>query len=243
VRLRRGRIGSLDTYPLTVEAIRTFDTLKIRERVLFFVGENGSGKSTLLEALALAMGFGPEGGTRNMSFSTRPSPEGTNPEEPLLEFADALDVARTKRTRDGFFLRAESFFNVATTIDELDVQRSYGGISLHNRSHGESFMTLALERFGPGGFFLLDEPEAALSATRQMALMARMNDLLVADPETQFVIATHSPILLAFPDAQIISFDGGVMHEIAYHDSDPYVITRRFIEHPEAMLRTLFSDG
>jgi predicted ATPase len=250
VRLHRTRIAGRSTYPFTVAAIAAFDALKIRERMLFLVGENGSGKSTFLEALALAMGFGPEGGTFNLSFSTRPSPKETTPDEPLLEFADALAISKTKRPRDGFFLRAESFFNVASAIDRLDaasaggglISDSYGGGSLHDRSHGESFMALAMNRFGPGGLFILDEPEAALSATRQMALMARMNDLIVADIDTQFIIATHSPILLAFPNAQIVSFDGGRMHEIAYRDTDPYVITRRFMEHPETMLRTLFED-
>lgn len=250
VRLHRTRVANRTGYPFTVEAIAAFDTLNIRERMLFLVGENGSGKSTFLEALALAIGFGPEGGTFNLSFSTRPTPKDAHPEEPLLEFADALAIAKRKRPRDGFFLRAESFFNVASTIDRMDadpgiggsISDSYGGGSLHDRSHGESFMALAMHRFGPGGLFILDEPEAALSATRQMALMARMNDLLVADADTQFIIATHSPILLAFPSAQIVSFDGGRMHDIAYRDTDPYVITRRFMEHPDAMLRTLFDN-
>ena len=119
---------------------------------------------------------------------------------------------------------------------------AYGGISLHERSHGESFLALALNRFEPGGSSILDEPEAALSPARQTALTARMNDMLVAHPQTRFIIANHSPILLAFPLAQIVSFDGGSLHQIAYHETDPYIITRRFSEHPDAMLKTLFED-
>jgi predicted ATPase len=243
VRIRRDRVASWEQYPFTIDTIRAFDTLKIRARVLFFVGENGSGKSTVIEALARSMGFGSEGGTRNMTFSTRASPAGERADEALRALGDALDVSRTKRFRTGFFLRAESFHNVATVVDDVGSIDAYGCVSLHERSHGEAFMALALNRFKPGGFYILDEPEAALSATRQMALMARINDLLVADADTQFVIATHSPILLAFPNAQIVSFDGGALHEIAYHDTDPYIITRRFMEHPDAMLQTLFEDS
>jgi predicted ATPase len=242
IRMRRERVDSWERYPFSIDAIRTFDTLKIRERVLFFVGENGSGKSTVIEALALAMGFGLEGGTRNMTFARRDSAAGTRADEALRALGDAFDLSRTKRFRTGFFLRAESFHNVATVVDEVGSVDAYGGISLHERSHGESFLALALNQFKPGGFYILDEPEAALSATRQMALMARINDMLVADAATQFIIATHSPILLAFPNAQIVSFDGGSLHEIGYHDTDPYIITRRFMDHPDAMLKTLFED-
>jgi predicted ATPase len=177
-----------------------------------------------------------------MTFARRDSAAGTRADEALRALGDAFDLSRTKRFRTGFFLRAESFHNVATVVDEVGSVDAYGGISLHERSHGESFLALALNQFKPGGFYILDEPEAALSATRQMALMARINDMLVADAATQFIIATHSPILLAFPNAQIVSFDGGSLHEIGYHDTDPYIITRRFMDHPDAMLKTLFED-
>jgi predicted ATPase len=231
-------------YPFDVPAIASLRTLKVKSRVLCFVGENGSGKSTLLEAIALACGFGAEGGTRNFLLSTRREPEGDNdPEAPLERLADALRLTWTRRQSDGFFLRTESFYNVATYLDRLggDALKPYGGISLHERSHGESFLTLFLSRISGRGLYMLDEPEAALSAARQLALMVRMRDLLEHDDQTQFVIATHAPILLAFPGAQIISFDGGAMHEIAYRDTDAYMITRRFLENPDRALRELFA--
>jgi predicted ATPase len=203
---------------------------------VFFVGENGSGKSTLLEAVALACGFGREGGTRNFTFSTQAQPgaESTRAERAIDRLADALRLSFGKRQRDGFFLRAESFYNVATYLDRLGptALASYGGMSLHERSHGESFMTLLLERFSGDGLYLIDEPEAALSAARQLALLARMHVLLERAPQTQFIIATHSPIVLAYPDAQIFSFDRGAIRPVAYTDTDAYIITRRFLADP-----------
>ena len=167
-------------------------TLTFDRPVTFLVGENGTGKSTLLEGIAVACGFNPEGGTRNFSFSTRAT------HSPLGEF---LTPARRRYPKDGFFLRAESFYNVATHIDELDETTpgprlidSYGGVSLHHQSHGESFLALVEHRFGGHGLYLLDEPEAALSPARLMTLMV-MLDQLVKD-DSQFVIATHSPILM-----------------------------------------------
>jgi predicted ATPase len=244
IELRDGLVDR-SGYPFDVPAIASLRTLPVTSRVLCFVGENGSGKSTLLEALALACGFGAEGGTRNFLLSTRREPAGDGgPEAPLERLADALRLSWTKRQRDGFFLRAESFYNVATYLDELGscALQPYGGISLHERSHGESFLTLFLERFTGNGLYLLDEPEAALSAARQLALMVRMRDLLEQDDLTQFVIATHAPILLGFPGAQILSFDDGRVHEIAYRNTDAYAITRRFLENPERALRELFAS-
>ena len=243
------RDGEIDwnAFPFSVPAIRALRAIEVRSRVLCFVGENGSGKSTLLEAIALACGFGHEGGTRNFRFSTQDRPA-ESPEAPVERLADALRMSWTKRQRDGFFLRAESFYNVATYLDRLEREttmgpsplQSYGGISLHARSHGESFFTLFLERFAGKGIYLLDEPEAALSAARQLALMVRMHDLLASDAETQFVIATHSPILLGFPGTQIVSFDGGRVAEIAYRETDAYLLTRRFLDNPDRMLSELF---
>ncbi len=247
IALQRDGAAERNGYPFDVPAIASLRTLKVKSRVLCFVGENGSGKSTLLEAIALACGFGAEGGTRNFLLSTRRAPDGDgDPEAPLERLADALRLTWTKRQGDGFFLRAESFYNVATYLDRLDRSggnplASYGGISLHERSHGESFLTLFLSRISGRGLYLLDEPEAALSAARQLALLVRMRDLLDNDDESQFVIATHAPILLAFPGAQIVSFDGGAMHEIAYRDTDAYTITRRFLENPDRALRELFA--
>jgi predicted ATPase len=250
-RIALGRDDAIDrsAYPFAVPAIASLRQITVRSRVLCFVGENGSGKSTMLEAIALASGFGHEGGTRNFRFSTQDRPA-ESPDAPVERLADALRLSWARRPRDGFFLRAESFYNVATHLDRMardttmgpSPLASYGGVSLHQHSHGESFFTLFLERFGGNGFYLLDEPEAALSAARQLALMLRMRDLLAGDEDTQFVIATHSPILLGFPEAQICSFDGGRMHEIAYRDTDAYILTRRFLDSPERMLRELFDD-
>jgi predicted ATPase len=239
-----------NAFPFSVAAIGSLRAIDVRSRVLCFAGENGSGKSTLLEAVALSCGFGREGGTRNIRFATQDQPD-KSPDAPVERLADALRLTWTKRQRDGFFLRAESFFNVATYLDRLERETtmgprplaSYGGISLHARSHGESFFTLFLQRFAGKGLYLLDEPEAALSAARQLALMARMHDLLQSDAESQFLIATHSPILLGFPGAQICSFDGGRIAEIAYRDTDAYVLTRRFLESPDRMLRELFAES
>ena len=257
IALLRDRVGDWQRYPFVVPSIAGLRAIDVSSRVLFFVGENGSGKSTLLEAIALACGFGREGGTRNFSFSTQmKSAQGevTADEAAIDLLADALRLSWTaKRQRDGFFLRAESFYNVASYLDRLKREEeesgrrplalsSYGGVSLHSRSHGESFLTLLLERFSGKGLYLIDEPEAALSASRQLALLARMRYLLDRFAETQFIIATHSPIVLAFPGAQICAFDGGEIRPIAYRDTDAYVITRRFLENPARMLDELFAS-
>lgn len=170
--------------------------------VTFLVGENGSGKSTLLEAIAVSCGFNAEGGTRNFTFSTRATHS---------ELGEYITVAKRRYPRDGFFLRAESFYNVATNIDEMDEEPSfsprlidsYGGVSLHSQSHGESFLALVQNRFGGEGLYLLDEPEAALSPTRQLTLLGEMYQLVERD--SQFIIATHSPILMAYPGPEFMS--------------------------------------
>lgn len=215
--------------------------LPLRAPVTFLAGENGSGKSTLLEAAAVACGFNAEGGGRNFCFETK-------------QTHSALDARMTAvrgalRPRDGFFLRAESFYNVATEIDRLDelgrrwglppLYDSYGGRSLHVRSHGESFLALALHRFGGEGLYLLDEPEAALSPMRQMTLLRRIVQL--ADEGAQFLISTHSPILLACPGAQIFVLDGGVA-ATPYEQTEHYQIARRFLQDPQGMLRRLLAD-
>lgn len=199
-------------------------------------GENGTGKSTLLEAIAAAWGFNPEGGTRNFTFSTRPS-----------HSALWRSLTLTKRgfARDGFFLRAESFYNVATSIEQLDSQPafsppvidSYGGVSLHRQSHGESFLALVQNRFGGHGLYLLDEPEAALSPTRQLSLLALLDQLVRED--SQLIIATHSPILMALPGAEILQFSQEGVEPVSYRDTEHYQITRRFLEDPDRMLRYL----
>jgi predicted ATPase len=237
VRLLRDQVESFAHYPFNLPAVRNLSDLAFHPAVTFLVGENGSGKSTLLEAIAVAAGFNAEGGTRNFAFATRTSHS---------ELHRFLRLVRGPvRTRDGFFLRAESFFNVATEIERLDQEpglgrriiESYGGRSLHEQSHGESFMTLVLERFRGGGLYLLDEPEAALSPTRQLALLVRLHDLIEAG--SQFIIATHSPLLLAYPDARILLLESDGIHEVAYEETEHFLVTRRFLQDHRGMLRQL----
>ena len=222
-------------YPFNLPAIRHLTRLVFAPAVTILVGENGSGKSTLLEAVAVAAGFNAEGGSQNFNFATRAS-------HSVLHRHMKLERS-TVRPRDGYFLRAESYFNVATQIDQLEGERpgllqSYGGKSLHEQSHGESFMSLVLERFGGNGLYLLDEPEAALSPTRQLALLARMHDLV--NSGSQFIIATHSPILMAYPGATIYSLEIDGISTVAYEATEHYQVTRRFLIDRETMLRELF---
>lgn len=222
-----------------VQALDRATPLKFPSDVTFLVGENGTGKSTLLEAIAVACGFNPEGGTRNFNFSTRNT-------HSIL--GDYLTVGKTAFPKDGFFLRAESFYNVATNIDEMDegpsfgpsLIDSYGGRSLHAQSHGESFLALVQNRFGGHGLYLLDEPEAALSPTKLLTLMVQI-DLLVKE-DSQFIIATHSPILMAFPHACIYLLDEKGVRQADYRETEHYQLTRRFLNDPERMLRYLLAD-
>jgi predicted ATPase len=236
VSLRRDKVASFDQYPFCLPAVRTLKQIDLHPKVTFFVGENGSGKSTVLEAIAVSLGFNAEGGSKNFNFGTRRSHSVLN---------EYLRIAKgVKRPRTGFFLRAESFFNVATEIERLDegpggppVINSYGGRSLHEQSHGESFLALMLERFSGQGLYILDEPEAALSPQRQLAVLSRMHDLVL--DESQFIIATHSPILMAYPDACIYRCDKDGLTQVAYQDTDHFKVTREFLANPERMLRVL----
>lgn len=236
--LKRDKVPSFDEYPFSLPAIRNLDVLELHPRVTFIVGENGTGKSTLLEAIAVASGFNAEGGTKNFRFGTRIS------HSPLHEF---IRIGKgVRRPRDGFFLRAESFFNVATEIERLDsegmgprVIDSYGGRSLHEQSHGESFMALLTNRFGGGGLYILDEPEAALSPQRQLAAIARIHQLV--DDDSQFIIATHSPILMAYPDAWIYACSSEGIERMEYRDTEHFRVMHDFIVNPKRMLDVLLA--
>jgi predicted ATPase len=222
-------------WPWTIPALSGLDELPLSPGVTFLVGENGSGKSTLIEGFAVAAGFAPEGGS--LGFGAR-----TRDEAPPL--ADALTLVRgARRPRTGFFLRAESFFNVATAIDDFNdtkLLESYGGGSLHERSHGEGFLALALHRFGPNGLYVLDEPEAALSPQGLLTLIRRIHELV--EGGSQFVIATHSPILLAYPGALIYELTDEGPVPTDYEDTDHFQMTRAFLDAPERFLRELLGD-
>jgi len=239
IRLKREAVESFDRYPFSIPAVRQLELMELHPAVTFLVGENGSGKSTLLEAMAVACGFNAEGGSRNLKFGTRDSHS---------ELHRFLRIAKGyPRPRDGFFLRAESFFNVSTEIEKLDAEPgnappigpAYGTRSLHEQSHGESFLSLLLNRFRGKGLYFLDEPEAALSPTRQLSVLTRMHDLV--QEKSQFVIATHSPILMAYPNAHIYSFSQEGMERIAYEETEHYRVTRNFLSNPKRMLEVLLA--
>lgn len=217
------------SYLRNIPAISGISHIAFTRPVTFFVGENGSGKSTLLEAIAIAYGFNPEGGTRNYNFSTYDSHS---------ELCDTIRLSRgTRRAGWSYFLRAESFYNVATKEEEYS--RGPGGKPqhFHEKSHGESFLALAQNSFRPNGLYLLDEPEAALSPQRQLTLLMEI-DRCVKE-ESQFIIVTHSPILLGIPGAEILSFDDGQIHPCTYEETDSYQVTSMFINNREQILRRL----
>jgi predicted ATPase len=236
VDLKRQQIPSFDVYPFCLPAIKYIDDLELHPKVTFFVGENGTGKSTILEAIAVAYGFNPEGGSKNFSFSTAESHSG------LYDYIKLVKGFR--KPRDGFFLRAESFFNVASYIDEADrepcraarIIGAYGGKSLHEQSHGESFFALFQNRFKGNGLYILDEPEAALSPSRQMSLIVRMRDLV--DAGSQFIIATHSPIIMAYPGAYIYEISDG-LNRVSYEETENFQIMRAFVNNTDKMIREL----
>ena len=239
VRLIRDSVRDFKVYPFAIPSIQSLDELELDAKVTFLIGENGSGKSTLIEAIAVLAGFNAEGGSKNFRFGTRRS------ESCLHQFM--RPVRGHRRPRDGFFLRAESYFNVATEIERLDAEpsfggpiiASYGGVSLHEQSHGESFLALATNRFGGDGLYILDEPEAALSPQRQLTLLSIIHEL-VEERASQFVIATHSPILMAYPKALLYRLGPSGIERVAYEDTEHYTITRDFLNSPERYFKTLF---
>lgn len=229
--LRRDKVPSFDSYPFNLPAVRNLDQIAFHPSVTFIIGENGSGKSTLLEAVAVAWGFNAEGGSKNFQFETRASHS---------ELHSFLRLARgLRRPKDGYFLRAESFYNLATQVEELGVT-GYGDASLHEQSHGESFWSLFMERFRGNGLYILDEPEAALSPSRQMSMLVRLHDLVRT--RSQFIIATHSPILMAYPDATILQLSETGMMIVRYQETEHFLLTKRFMENPERMVADLLRD-
>jgi predicted ATPase len=219
-------------YPFSIRAFSRGIDLPLRSKVTFFVGENGSGKSTLLEAIAECCGFNPEGGNRDHHravFADR---------SPL---AQALRLSWRPKVNEGFFMRAESFYNFATYIQQVSTMQAYGGKSLHEQSHGESFMSLFNHRFEQG-IYVLDEPEAALSPQRQLSFLKIVHDL-TAPGHAQFLIATHSPILLSFPEAVLFDLDGDSIQEIDYRETKHFLLTRDFLNSPERFFKHLFETG
>jgi predicted ATPase len=232
ITLREDRIEP-GVHPFETPLLRNRLDIQLTTPVTFLVGENGSGKSTLLEGLAWSVGFAARGGNRDHGFQ-----EGAEGHA----LGRALKLAWRQRTTEGFFLRAETFFDFSTYLESVSSTFStYGGKSLHHQSHGEAFLALFTHRF-EDGLFLLDEPEAALSPQRQLAFLRILHEL-TAPRIAQFVIATHSPMLLAFPGATVLSLDGGVIREVTYQDTDHYQITRSFLEAPERFFRHLFSES
>jgi predicted ATPase len=238
-RFERREGWDAEVYPFNLPVVRNLDELVFHPKVTFLVGENGSGKSTLIEALAVAWGFNAEGGTKNFRFGTRESHSN------LHDFV--RPVRGAKRARDGFFLRAESYFNVASQIEALDegpggppIINAYGGVSLHEQSHGESFFALLQNRFNGEGLYILDEPEAALSPNRQLTFLARMHELI--GQRAQFIIATHSPIILGYPDAWIYQTTPYGLERVEYEDTDHYQVTRNFLNRRQTFLDVLLAD-
>lgn len=220
-------------YPFNLPVVRSLHSLRFHPRVTFIVGENGSGKSTLIEALAVAWGFNAEGGSRDHRFATHDS------HSTLHSFIRPIRDAMQPKPHDGFFLRAESFFNVATYLEQNAGSR-YGDRPLHEQSHGEAFFALFENRLMGDGLYIMDEPEAALSPQRQLAFVAKLHQLVLA--RSQLIIATHSPIILGYPDAWIYQASEHGLDRIAYEDTEHYSVTRNFLNRRESFLKILLEE-
>lgn len=238
IQLKREMVPSFDTYPFQIPAIRSLNSLKFHPDVTFIIGENGSGKSTLIEAIALQMGFSTEGGSKNSQFQTH------NNSSQLFNYLTG--IKSFKKPTDYFFLRAESYYNVATYMEDVYQNdrekfiKQYGVPSLHECSHGESFMATLSNRLSGNGLYILDEPEAALSPNRQMAALSLINRLV--GENSQFIIATHSPILLAYPGATIYQLDDSGIKQVRYEETEHYMVTKHFLNNYTEMTRILFGE-
>jgi predicted ATPase len=240
VTLVREKVENFERYPFSIPSIRKLDSLDLHPQVTFFVGENGSGKSTLVEAIAVAARFNAEGGSQNFNFATRRSES---------ELHAVLRLVRgVRRPKTGYFLRAESYFNVATEVERIDremgdsaLTQAHGGRSLHEQSHGESFLALVQNRFYANGLYILDEPEAALSPQRQLSFLVSLDEL-ARRQNCQFIIATHSPIILAYPQAIIYALGPDGPTKVAYEDTEHYALTRDFLQNRERYLRRLLGN-
>lgn len=239
VSLKKEEVPSFQEYPFNLPSFKTLDELTLHPKVTFLIGENGMGKSTLLEAIAVGLGFNPEGGSYNFNFSTYDSHS---------DLGNYLRIVKgIERPQDGFFLRAESFYNVASNIEELDrdgfgprIIDSFGGESLHEQSHGEAFFSTFLHRFRGNGIYILDEPEAALSPLRQMSMLTRIHDLVKEN--SQLIIATHSPIIMAYPDAAIYEFSDEGICKRKLEETNHYRIMKQFFENTPRMIHHLLED-
>ncbi|MRX72120.1 AAA family ATPase [Bacillus lacus] len=237
IKLLQENIPSFQEYPFSIPSIKSFHELHLEKSVTFFVGENGSGKSTLLEAIAYQCEFNTAGGGRNNIYDVHAA------ESALGEY---IKLSWMPKITNGFFLRAESFYNFAAHLDEVEKGNGsrfshYGGQSLFKQSHGESFLALFLNRFKDKAIYLLDEPEAALSPSRQLTLLRILYNL-ASKGEAQFIIATHSPIILGYPYADILSFDDGEISKIEYEMTDHYQLTKYFLENRQKLLSELFKE-
>ncbi|PAD21184.1 AAA family ATPase [Terribacillus saccharophilus] len=224
-------------FPFSLPVIQKLGKLSFHPNVTYIIGENGMGKSTLLEAIAVALGFNPEGGSRNFSFSSYESHSNLHEQIRIVRGGN--------RPRDGYFFRAETFYNVATNIEEMDregygrkIIDSYGGKSLHEQSHGEAFFAAFMERFSENGLYILDEPEAALSPIRQLSMLARIDELV--EKGSQFIISTHAPLLMAYPDSKILLLDAEGIEEVQLEATQHYSIMKQFFEDRGRLLHHLF---
>lgn len=236
ITLERDKIDNYDSYPFNIEVIKNLSEINFKKQVTFLVGENGIGKSTFIEAIAVALGLNPEGGTQNFRFKTKDTHSG---------LSDYIRISTFNKPKTKFFLRAESFYNFSSEVQRLveedeyyALYRYYGG-NLHECSHGESFLQLVKNRFSDNGLYILDEPEAALSPQRQMSLLCLIDDLVKHG--SQFIIATHSPILISYRDGEILDLNNN-FKKISYKDTDIYNTYKMYLDDPDGMQHRLFDQ-